>query len=167
MNLLDDGELIRGKLQLPEQRQLWDYWRGLCAEGGLPCKSAFSPAKIPRLLPCLSLIDVADPIKKSTIRLAGTRLREVYGHEITGMAIADVHQSFDCDERLEAYRMVVEEQRPLWGETQLRTPSNRPVVQHWLKLPLRSQSEDIRMVLCLDIVVSSAESLSEKILVTA
>ena len=53
----------------------------------MPERSDIHPAHIPRLLPNVSLIDV-DPLNGACrIRLAGTRLRDVYDREISGRPV--------------------------------------------------------------------------------
>jgi hypothetical protein len=156
---MTNGASFRSKLDCPEHRQLFDYWESLCANGQLPCRSSLSPVEIRRLLPAISLIDVAQPLDNSKVRLAGTKLREVYGREITGLSISDV---FACEERKSAYCKSVEEEIPQKGATLTQTG-----VQHWLKLPLRCRSESVRMVLCLDVFESASEMASEKKLAIA
>jgi PAS domain len=145
---------FRNALARPEHRQLFDYWESLCGENGLPCRSAFSPHQVRRLLPAISLIDVARPLMHSTVRLAGTRLRELYGKEITGLPLSEV---IDCNGRKEAYGRAVEA-----GEPQHGTTPTEAGFQHWLKLPLRCGSNTVSMVLCLDVFESAYENRTEK-----
>ena len=141
---------------MPEHRQLFDYWTSLL-DGQLPCRSNFKPAQVPRLLPGLFLVDVARPLAKSRIRLAGTKLREIYDREITGHHILDLDHSDHHGYWLDAYRVAVEELRPSSGIVTCVTRSARVMHQHWLKLPLRNRADSIDIVLCLDVFVETAE----------
>ena len=52
----------------------------------MPDRADISPAHFPlRLLPQVSLIDAKLGSGKLKVRLAGTRLREIYDREITGL----------------------------------------------------------------------------------
>jgi hypothetical protein len=77
---------VRAQLVIPEQRQLYDYWTDRSRNRPMPERKDISPADIPRLLPWISLIDVEKSPRRYRVRLAGTRLREVYDREsvITG-----------------------------------------------------------------------------------
>ena len=81
---------FRAQLVVPEQRQLYDYWLSCGGGKPMPCRSDINPADIPRLLPFVSLIEVAEDVKQSRVRLAGTRLRDVFDREITGLTIDDL-----------------------------------------------------------------------------
>jgi hypothetical protein len=150
---------FRSALARPEHRQLFDYWESLCGENGLPSRSAFSPHHVRRLLPAISLIDVTDPLMQSTVRLAGTKLRELYGREITGLPLSDV---IDCSDRSQAFGRAVEAGEPQHG----KTPTDSGF-QHWLKLPLCGNSDKVAMVLCLDVYESMYENRTEKKLAMA
>ena len=96
------------------------------------------------------MINVENPLSASTVRLAGTRYREIYDREITGLSIEDL----DWDDKrpywLEAYRRTVEQKLPTQGVIRGPRKSKDHVVQYWLRLPLRLQSQDVRIVLCYD-----------------
>ena len=50
----------------------------------MPARSDLDPLKVPRLLSNLGLIDVREGVDRARFKLAGTRLHEIYGQEITG-----------------------------------------------------------------------------------
>ena len=52
----------------------------------MPARSDLDPLKVPRLLPHMGLIDLRAGPAEAAFRLAGTRLHEIYGQEITGHA---------------------------------------------------------------------------------
>jgi hypothetical protein len=141
---------FRAQLVLPGQKEVYEYWLKRCGQHGVPCRADFNPCDLPRLLPNISLINVSNPLENSTVRLAGTRYREIYDREITGLSIKDL----DWDEKraywLEAYRRTVDEQLPTQGVIRGPRKSKDHVVQYWLRLPLRIDSDDVRIVLCYD-----------------
>ncbi len=162
-----DSGAFRSSLALPEHRQLFDYWQSLGRDNQVPCRSDFDPAGVARLLPSLFLVDVTTPIADSTIRLAGTKLRETYQREITGLRIADFQLQENGDYWLEAYRSTVMDRRPVHGVVERRDRAGRLVAQHWLKLPLRHRKPDIDIVICFDIHIALAERTNAGKIATA
>ena len=151
------GKAFRAQLVVPEQRQLYDYWLEQASNFAMPRRSDINPARLPRLLPGLSLIDVADTIESCRIRLAGTRLREIYDREITGINLCDMEWGSKRDYWLAAYKRTIEQAVPTQGVLRGPKIDKEHVVQYWLKLPLRSTSDKVGMVLCYDYFVPASE----------
>lgn len=151
------AQAFRAQLVVPEQRQLYDYWAELAARNGIPSRSDLNPARLPRLLPGISLIDVNDDISKCRIRLAGTRLREIYDREITGLTISDMQWGSKHEYWLTAYRRTVETATPTQGVVRGPQVHKEHVVQYWLKLPLRTPDRKVGMILCYDYFVPASE----------
>lgn len=155
------GKAFRAQLVVPEQRQLYDYWLELAGNAPMPARKSFSPARLPRLLPGISLVDVADPIEKSRVRLAGTRLRDIFDREITGSCIFELDWGEKRDYWLEAYRRTIMDGEPTQGILQGPKQGKEHVVQYWLKLPLRTAGSAASMVLCFDHFVPASELARE------
>ncbi len=155
------GKAFRAQLVVPEQRQLYDYWLELAGNTPMPARAAFNPARLPRLLPGISLIDVSDPIDRCRVRLAGTRLREIFDREITGRRISDLGWGEKQGYWLEAYRRTILSAEPTQGILQGPMLGKEHVVQYWLKLPLRTTSMAVGMVLCFDHFVPASEVMRE------
>jgi hypothetical protein len=155
------GKAFRAQLVVPEQRQLYDYWLELAKGGGLPSRAEFSPTRLPRLLPGISLVEVADPLDNCRIRLAGTRLREIYDREITGQCIGELGWGEKRDYWLEAYRRTALAGEPTQGVLQGPMLGKEHVVQYWLKLPLRTTGANVGMVLCFDYYVPASELVQD------
>ena len=136
---------------VPEQRQLYDYWIEKACGRPMPDRGDVHPAHIPRLLPNISLIDVDPRDGACRIRLAGTRLRDVYDREITGLGIGDLDFGDKRDYWMQAYRRTIEEGKPTQGVVRGPRVNKEHLVQYWLKLPLcRAGSPGVGMILCLD-----------------
>jgi hypothetical protein len=158
-----DSGAFRAQLVVPEQRQLYDYWLEKAAGRSMPSRADIKPTQIQRILPSISLVDVHVELGKSRIRLAGTRLREIYDREITGMCIEDLDWGDKRDYWLASYRRTVEEGVPTQGI--IRGPRNHKehLVQYWLKLPLCGEDCDqIRILLCYDYFMPATEWLEEQ-----
>lgn len=149
---------FRAQLIVPEQRQLYDYWLEKAAGRIMPDRQDIRPADIPRLLPHLSLIEVLPDDSRCRIRLAGTRLRDVYDREITGLYIDDLEWGDKRDYWLAAFRRTIEERKPSQGVVRGPRLNKEHLVQYWLKLPLcLNGSGDVRMMLCLDYFQPAAD----------
>lgn len=149
---------FRAQLVVPEQRQLYDYWLS-CGEGkSMPSRADINPARIPRLLPFLSLIDVDDAIGQSRVRLAGTRLRDVYDREITGLRIDDLDLGAKRDYWMAAYRHTALDGKPTQGIVRGPRVNKEHLVQYWIRLPLTAaDGSRVGMVLGLDYFISGLE----------
>ena len=149
---------FRAQLVLPEQRQLYEYWCSKKAADELPSRSDVNPAEIARLLPHISLIDVVHSPTRFVFRLAGTRVRDVYDREVTGLELAD----FDWDQNLDywqrTYQRIAETGRPEQGVIRGPCADKEHLVQFWLRLPLSASGNTPDMLLCHDAIVP-AETL--------
>ena len=149
---------FRAQLVVPEQRQLYDYWLSRSDGGSLPTRADINPAHIPRLLPFISLIDVEDELPQSRVRLAGTRLRDVYDREITGLRIEDLDLGPKRDYWMAAYRHTAIDGKPTQGIVRGPRVNKEHLVQYWIRLPLAcGTGQGIGMVLCLDYFISGLE----------
>lgn len=143
---------------VPEQRQLYDYWISQAGARAMPERADINPAHIPRLLPYLSLVDVDGDLANSRIRLAGTRLRDVYDREITGMRLADLDLGAKRDYWMAAYRHTAVDGKPSQGIVRGPRVNKEHLVQYWIRLPLASASGNgINMLLCLDYFLSAID----------
>lgn len=149
---------FRAQLVVPEQRQLYDYWLH-CADGRpMPERRDINPADFPRLLPFISLIDVEGAANRFRVRLAGTRLREIYDREITGSYLDDLEWGAMAEYWQSAYRRVVEASKPTQGMVRGPRGSRDHLVQFWLRLPLGGDAGGVSMILCYDAFVAAADA---------
>ena len=132
----DEYSAFRAQLIVPEHKQLFDYWLECCAGRAMPCRSDISPSRMAKLLPGISLINVAENVMHSTYRLAGTRLREIHDREITGQTIEALELGEKRDYWLAAYRRTAHERIPTQGILKGPRLHKDHLVQYWLRLPL-------------------------------
>jgi PAS domain len=156
------AQAFRAQLVVPEQRQLYDYWQDVAGENAIPARADINPVRLPRLLPGISLIEVHSDISRCRIRLAGTRLRDIYDREVTGMLVADLPHGNRAEYWLAAYKRTIELALPTQGVVRGPIVNKEHVVQYWLKLPLRYESQGVGMVLCYDHFVPASEILQEQ-----
>lgn len=149
---------FRAQLVVPEQRQLYDYWISRAQGRAMPARGDIGPADFPQLLPLISLIDVEPEPQRFRVRLAGTRLREIFDREITGAYLDDLDWGDMTEYWLSAYRRVVQAGKPAQGMVRGPQKAKEHLVQFWLRLPLSADGSSVSMILCYDAFVPSAEA---------
>ena len=73
------------KIMHPSCRSLFRYWESLRAERPCPRKDEVDLRQIVEIVPFLSIIEHIDGSKPWRFRLAGTKLCEIFGREMTGL----------------------------------------------------------------------------------
>jgi hypothetical protein len=156
---------FRAQLVISEQRQLYDYWLAKAAGEPMPSRADINPTDFPRLLPDISLIAIERETKRLRFRfrLAGTRLRDLYDREVTGLYLDEMDWGGQAGYWRAAHERVATTGRPAQGIVrELRTVKNH-LVQFWLRLPLRTDGPEPGMIMCCDICLPVAEVKSSLI----
>jgi hypothetical protein len=151
---------FRAQLILREQRELYDYWRACAQSRPLPSRYDIDPVAIPHLLPGLSLLDAGDGLDSLQYRLAGTRVREIYGAEITGRAVFDVGFQQKRDYWRAVYGKVIDERLPMQGAVRGPAAGREHLFLVWMRLPLAGLSGAVERVLGYDAAVPSSLALT-------
>jgi hypothetical protein len=138
-------------------QELFSYWVSRRQGARLPGRRDIDPAGFKRLLPTISLIDVADGGRDYRLRLAGTALYGVYGREITGRTLSEIYNTAAADYWRVELGQVVAERRPAVGVHNLAWRGASHLSILWLRLPLASNGCDVDMVLGFDAVVGMAQ----------
>lgn len=128
----------------------------------MPSRSDIRPTQIPRMLPSISMIDVDAELGRSRVRLAGTRLREIYDREITGLCIEDLDWGDRRDYWLTSYKRTVECGVPTQGIIRGPRLHKEHLVQYWLKLPLGGdECGQVKIILCYDYFMPASEPMED------
>ena len=127
---------FRAQLVTQGQRELYDYWRETAGVRAMPARSEINPFGVPKLFPCIGLIDLTGGLEEARFRLAGTRLRDIYGEEITGKRIDGVFAGARADYWREVHAQVADEGSPLHGVIRGPAQGREHIVLFWLRLPL-------------------------------
>jgi hypothetical protein len=145
------GRAFRAQLLIQGQRELFDFW--LEAAGGrrMPARSDLDPLKVPRLLPSIGLIDVRNGLDEACFRLAGTRLHEIYGQEITGKRASDVFGGERGDYWRRIHGRLLQTGEPINGVVRGPAMGRDHVVLFWLRLPLSEDGGQVDRILCYDL----------------
>lgn len=142
---------FRAQLVTQGQRELFDYWLRSAGQRPMPVRSDLDPLKVPRLLPHLGLIDLRDGVGQGLFRLAGTRLRDIYGQEITGKRIEEVFSGDCASYWSRIHRRVAEKGAPAHGVVRGPAEGRDHVVLFWLRLPLSEDGARVDRILCHDV----------------
>ncbi len=148
---MPSGRAFRAQLVVQGQRELFDYWHGSAGVRRMPARSDLDPLKVPKLLPCIGLIDVREGLDKASFRLAGTRLHDIYGQEITGKRAGEVFSGDCADYWRRIHDRVVEQSLPLHGVVRGPAKDRDHVVLFWLRLPLSEDGGRVDRILCYDV----------------
>ncbi len=141
--------------------ELFAYWASLRDGARLPGRRQIRPEGFKRLLPTVSLTDVLRSEGLDyRIRLAGTGLYGVYGHEITGRPLAEVYGGPACDYWRAELGKVVAGARPAVGVHSLAWRGAPHLSIVWLRLPLAANGADVDMILGYDAVVGMGQLAS-------
>src|SRR5262245_4650700 len=130
---------FRAQLVIPEQRQICDYWYERRQGRNIPRRRDISPSDFPRLLPFVTLIELKRLGGRLYVRLAGTRLRDIYDREITGLHLDELDWGDKRDYWMAAYERIIATARPAHGVVRGPRLNKDHLVQFWIRLPLRSE----------------------------
>ena len=109
----------------------------------------------------LGLIDVREGIEQASFRLAGTRLRDVYGQEVTGKRVDEVYCGDCADYWRRIHARVVEAGQPLHGVVRGPAAGRDHIVLFWMRLPLSEDGGKVDRILCHDVVGPAETARSE------
>lgn len=140
--------------------ELFLYWASLRHGLKLPSRRDLDPCAIKRLLPTISLTDVASGGRDFRVRLAGTGLWDVYGREITGRTLGEIYAAPAADYWRTELTRLVEERRPAAGVHSLAWRGASHLSLLWMRLPLAADGEDVDMILGYDAVIGLGQVIT-------
>ena len=144
------GRSFRAQLVTQGQRDLFDYWCQTAGARPMPARSDINPFSVPKLLPCIGLIDLTEGLAGARFRLAGTQLRDVYGEEITGKRIDRVFAGAGANYWHQVHAQVAQEAVPLHGVVPGPVQGRDHIVLFWMRLPLSEDGNHVDRILCYD-----------------
>lgn len=162
-NPVEQAAAFKAQLVTAEQRQLFDYWEARCIGETLPRRADIDPIDFPRLLPSISLLEVENAGQRHAehrvkVRLAGTRLRDMYGRETTGLYLDEFLPPQNDSYWTAAFTRVISQGKPAQGVLSLEDLGQAGTFQFWLRLPLVDAEGNIAMVLGLDTLLVSEKA---------
>jgi hypothetical protein len=152
---------FRAQLILREQRDLYDYWRACARSRPMAAPQDIDPVAIPHLLPGLSLLDAGKDLDTIRYRLAGTRVREIYGIEVTGRSVFTLDLGKKSDYWRSVYRQVVMDVLPMQGVVRSPMVKRDHLMLFWLRLPLGGEDGKVQRILGYDAALPSSLALGQ------
>jgi hypothetical protein len=120
-------------------RDLYTYWNSRRGDAATPDRKAIDPVAIPRLLPDVLLIE--RPRSRGTrVRLAGTRLCELFGRELRGTDLLSLWDEDSREETLALVDAVLDGRDIAVAGVQGRSPEQRSYPFELILLPLAGSS---------------------------
>lgn len=146
-----DGELGKvvhapGTLVLPEKlRSLLEYWCARRRGHDIPHRRDIDPIHIPSLLANVSLFQIDGA--RFRFRIAGRAIVEAYGVEPRGRYLDEFIPLKGDDPAIRAYRMAVEQRRPVLARSNILSARNVWFPLTRLVLPLAGDDGSVAFVL--------------------
>lgn len=122
----------------PGSRALFRYWEGVRGEMSAPPRDWLDLRKIPMLVPYLFMIE-RKPSHGYAWRLAGTRVCELWGKELTGKTAFAVDDRFERDSINRLLAGVVDSHQPFVLRFRLGSESGLSVAAELVGVPLRAR----------------------------
>lgn len=127
---------FRDVLDNPEIVGVFDYWDAKRGDQVLPARRGIDPIDMPRgALGHLLIIKIEDD-GRYRIRLAGTKMAEIFDRDITGHFIDDVLTDDDLKNARRSYDLVASRRQPWCSIMTYVTDSGREFQYQRLTLPL-------------------------------
>ncbi len=131
----------------PAQQLLVRYWKALRDRDGLVRRDLIDPGAVRSMLACISVVEF-DDAGEGRFRIAGSRLRDIFGMEVRGMKVDEIAGSHgDCYSL--GLSAAVERGQPVGGVIR-----NGSRAHCWLRLPLGGECGRLNQVLCHDELLS-------------
>ncbi|MEH6411282.1 MAG: PAS domain-containing protein [Hyphomonas sp.] len=125
------------------QQELINYWKRLRDRAGCVPREAIDPGALRSMLASISIVQF-DESGDGRFRIAGSRLRDIFGMEARGRRVADVMGAHG-----EAFSLglsvALERRGPVGGVIE-----QEDGMHAWLRLPLMDSNGHLTMVLCHD-----------------
>lgn len=130
------------------QEVLIQHWQSRRDGEGRVARDNIDPGALRSALACISIVEV-DEAGEGRFRIAGSRLREIFGVEARGMRLADIAGAHG-----ECYALglsaALERGEPVGGVIEA---GGR--IHAWLRLPLAGEDGQLSQVLCHDELLAS------------
>lgn len=143
---------LRHQILLPEQKEVFNYWRQQCLEKGLPSHQDIDPQFIKSFLPTVSLVEAChvSTTPRYKYRLAGTGFYNLFEQEITGHYLDELPYDDRAVYWNRIYNSILSTGRPRIGVTRPGTPYGSHMYQFWIRMPLSCDGAKVNMILGFD-----------------
>lgn len=135
----------------PLHRQAYAYWRAKRAGRRMPRRSDIDPTEIRLLLPNIAIAEALerDGVVRFRYRLVGTAIVDVLGKDPTGHYADEVFEGADGEFLVKLQRMVFDERRPLFCESEYSVLCDASLRAKRLLLPLSDDDNRVNQIFSL------------------
>ena len=130
----------------PACRELFDYWRLLCAGRAAPERDAIDPAAIRGILADVFILEVDAP-RAFPFRLSGARLNALLMREQRGASFLDLWRDSDAAAMAAVLEGMLADRRPVAAGVTTAPPDHARLDLELLLLPLRHRGKTHARVL--------------------
>ncbi len=130
-----------------ELRELYQYWLAQHRDGRLPRRGDIDPLEVPRLLKSLALLEVVGDAEDFVFVLAGSRIEEVHGRTLKGVALGELREDRAETPSAGDYVAAVRSRAPQYQQVDLKEYGKEHWVCRRLILPLSSDGERVDCLL--------------------
>jgi len=136
-----------GEVQSRRVRAGHAYWESKRQDGAIPHRATIDPLEIPKLLPFLMLIEIADG--RFRYRLVGTQAAASAGYDFTGRYLDELGFA-NRDFYLDCYREIAACNAPLFGFDRWVYPDGRNGVSEFAMMPLTTNGKAVTQFLTIE-----------------
>jgi hypothetical protein len=138
------------QIESPIIRQLFAYWQSKCVDGVIPKRADMDPAEIPKLMPYLLIVDIEHDPFRVRYRLAGTRVVQMTGFEITGKYLDEIALPDDEGPFLECYALASESKTPVLARIKWHIDADTISEYDICVLPLSDDGATVNMAIAIE-----------------
>ncbi|WP_299393935.1 PAS domain-containing protein [Pelagibius sp.] len=136
----------------PKIRALYDYWRSIHPEAGLPGRQHFDPIDVPELLPNIWMVDINREPLRFRFRLVGTAIVKFTERDATGQWLDAVYPDYWNSDAAAYHRACALDGTPAYRKSHATPPSGGPGSitggdVESLTLPLAGNGRDVDILL--------------------
>ena len=114
----------------------------------MPRRADLDPSEIPpRLLPCISIVDVVNDERRYVYRLVGTADVQVRGHDPTGKSVIEGFFGPSVDDALACYDKVVATRAPVLDPVPFTATNGRYATEETMFLPLSEDGDRVNKII--------------------
>lgn len=136
----------------PETKALLALWKSKCVDGRLPYRSDFSPSEMKDYLDHIYIIEALDGGADFQVRLVGTALEGLFGHDFTGVKFSDDRMK-GAEWRLRLFRHVIDTKEAGIYRFLIGPSEQRQAMTENLMLPVLDRSDEHMVLLGLSVLI--------------
>jgi len=131
----------------PKLQRMFDYWSSHRRNGALPSRTDIDPIDLPDLIPNFMMFEAIEDFTDFRIRLAGTKVEEVFGGAMKGLTLSGIAKRDSFSEVWQSFDRIIASREPEFRSDTLTNVDKRYVVFERLLCPLAADGKTVDHVL--------------------